>query len=141
MWEKKSPKRSWYQRRSGSSSDGMRLAPPAARDHHVLALHVHVVDFQRARRRPADVAALQVVDAVVAGAPDVVLAPAVLHGAFEVGAGGAEGAIVAGRRAHQDARAAAEAEDFAAVGRELVGPPPPPPGGVPPPRPGGAGGG
>jgi hypothetical protein len=59
---------------------------------------VDVEAGERPRRRPGDVAPGQVVDAVVAVAPDQPLGLAVLDDAVEMGAGGGEGAEVGLRR-------------------------------------------
>src|SRR5664280_2342895 len=48
-------------------------------DVHVVPGDVHLVGLQRPRRGPGDVLPLQVVLAVVAGAPDVLEVGAVLH--------------------------------------------------------------
>src|SRR5688572_13829980 len=55
-----------------------------ARDHDVFAALIHDEPLERARRRARDDIAAQVVEAVVAGAPDLRRVRLVLHGAVEV---------------------------------------------------------
>ena len=78
---------------------------------------VDVEAIERPRRRTVDVAAVQVVVAVVARAPDVLEVGAVLHRAGQVRAGGGERAELARRRADDDDGRRAEGDDLAGVRR------------------------
>src|SRR5450756_602835 len=71
------PKRSSSQFLTTTKALISRLPFPAHDD--LLALHVHVEQFQRARRRTRDVAPRQVVDAVVARTPHLLQVATVLH--------------------------------------------------------------
>ena len=72
-------------------------------------------------RRARDVLAVQVVVAVVAGAPDLAEVRSVLHRAVQVGADRGEGPEVTARGADQDPRAASELEDLPRIGLHVVG--------------------
>ncbi len=78
------------------------------------------IDLQRARWRTRDVAAIQVIDSVVAGTPDLMQIPAILHRASQVGAGGRKRAVLAVAAKHQQAGTVAKAEDHPAVGFQLA---------------------
>src|SRR6266542_3735898 len=115
-----SPMRSSSQRQSGPCA----LTGPtsgALAHHDLVSAHVHDEAVERARGRALDVLAVQIVVPVVAGAPDMAHVGTVLHGAVEVRAHRGEGAQLAGRRPHEDPRAAAELEDLPRVGLHVVG--------------------
>src|SRR5690242_384266 len=74
---------------------GLKSGLPLSADYDFIATDVHLVGFQWTRRRAGDIAPIEVVHAIVAGAPDLVKIVAILHGAAEVRANGGERAIFA----------------------------------------------
>src|ERR1035437_4331168 len=84
-----------------------------------VAADLDLERLQRTRWRPRDVAAVQVVHAVVAGAPDLAQIRTILHCAAQVGAGGRHGAIFARARLHQQPGTGAEAKRLRGVGLHL----------------------
>ena len=74
-----------------------RLRLPFPADDNLVAAHVNIEDIERPWRRAGDVAAVEIVDSVVARTPDLAQIGAILHGAAQMGTGGGEGAIGAVR--------------------------------------------
>src|ERR1039457_5045372 len=71
--------------------------------------------IERPGRRTGNVAAVEIVDAVVAGAPDLAQIVAILHRAAEVGTSGGESTIGAVALHDQQAGTAAEPENLAGI--------------------------
>src|SRR5215831_7075739 len=89
------------------------------RDHHFIVPNVHEILFQWSWRRPSDHLAIQVVQPVVAGTPDLLSIRTVLHRAVQVGAGGGKSPPFAARGTDQKAWLASEFENPATVGPQV----------------------
>src|SRR5208337_5246522 len=92
---------------------------PLATDDNLVAALVNIEDGKRPGRRAGDVAPIEIVGSVVAGAPDLAQVGAILHDAAEVGAGSGERAEGAVGIENQQARLVAKAKDLAGVGLHL----------------------
>src|SRR6478672_3114181 len=91
-----------------------------ASDKYLVAPDLHFKGFQRTRRRSRNVASVDVVFAVVAGAPDFASVITVLHRACQVRARGRHRLVLTARGTDQQSRAAAEAKNLAAVRLQLA---------------------
>src|SRR5271166_9323 len=98
------------------------LALPVTPHEDLVAANLHFKTFQRARRRPRDVTAAQVVHAVMAGAPNLMQIGAVLHGAGQVRTRSRHRTILSAGGADQKPGAAAEAKDLSTIERQLSNP-------------------
>src|SRR5438477_9700811 len=112
------PKRSSSQSLTRTNALISRLPFPP--HHDFVAAHVHVEQFQRTRRRTRNVAAREIVGAVMAGAPDLLQVAAILHCATEVSAGAGHGAVFAVGTEKQQAGPAAEAKNLGGVGLQFA---------------------
>src|SRR6476659_10453146 len=92
----------------------------AASDKYLVAPDLHFKRLQRTRRRAGNVTTVDVILAVMAGAPDLARVITILHGARKVRAGGRHGLILAGGGTDQQSRAAAEAKHLAAIRLQLA---------------------
>src|SRR5271169_3287615 len=81
-----------------ASSSGL----PFPADYKVLTAHMDPVALQRARRRARDIASVEVIHAVMAGAPNLVEVGAVLDRAAQMCAGGGKGAVLTFSDAQQE---------------------------------------
>src|SRR5262245_13685853 len=88
-------------------------------DHNFFATAVHLVGRQRAWRRAGNVAPIQVVHSVMAGAPNLSQVAAVLDGAAEMGASRGHRPVLALPSVDQNAGAASKAKNLEGVGLEL----------------------
>src|SRR3954462_3758752 len=104
------PKRSSSQSRTITSA--LISALPLSRNHDLFAADVYAVLLKRAGRRAGDITSGEVVNAVVAGTPDLLHVAAVLHGAAQVSAGGRHGFVLTVRTHDEGSGAAAEFEDL-----------------------------
>src|SRR5690348_3838184 len=93
---------------------------PLSGDDDLFAADVDVVLLERTGRRPGDVAAGEVVDAVVASAPDLLDVTAVLHGAAQVSAGGGHGLVFAVGAHHEQAGTRTELKDPGGIRFEVA---------------------
>jgi len=80
------------------------------------------ISRERPGRRAAHVAAVQVVDAVVARAPDLARVTAILHGATQMSAHGRKGLVLPVRGPDQNGGFRAELENLGSVVFELANP-------------------
>jgi hypothetical protein len=94
------------------------LTPPPHED--LIPSHLHLKSLQRAWRRTRDISAVEVVPAVVAGAPDLTQIVAVLDCAREMRAGCRHGAVLSAGGADEQARTIAKAEDLPTVRLQLA---------------------
>ena len=65
-------------------SEGYHSALPLAADHYFIATYVDLEGFERTRRWAGNIAAVQVIQAVMAGAPNLVQVVAVLNSTAQV---------------------------------------------------------
>src|ERR1700758_3023441 len=97
---------------------------PLPADDNLIAAHMDIKQVERPWRRAGNIAAVEIVDSVVAGAPDLAQIVAILHGAAQMRASRGEGTIRAVAVHDQQTGTAAEPENLRGIRpqfRELGG--------------------
>src|SRR6476619_7953537 len=92
----------------------------AASDKYLVAPDLHFKGLQRTRRRAGNIAPVDVILAVMAGAPDLARVITILHGTRKVRAGGRHRFVLTAGGADQQPRTAAETKHLAAVRLQLA---------------------
>src|ERR1051326_974498 len=112
------PKRSSSQSRT--ITNPLISALPLSGDDDLFAAHMDVVLLERTGRRTRDVASGEVINAVVAGTPNLLNVVAVLHGATQVSAGGRHGFVFALGTHNQEPGPGAPIEYLGRVGLQVT---------------------
>src|SRR5215467_9776498 len=99
---------------------GLKSGLPLSADYDFVAAHMYLESFEWAWGWAGDVAPVEVIHSIVAGAPNLVEIGAVLHGTAQVSAYGRECAIFSFSGHQQECGPGSESNDLGAVRFEIL---------------------